>query len=114
MLINILNYLKLKLSHKANFQTFTYFIPGPPLRKSGYREKEIDSLFEQLSNLGFALVDFETQALNHGDQPGLWIMARLFPMTKEAKKLKVSDFPKEIAPVTQPDENPVEGIYYID
>ncbi len=118
MLGSIYKYLRIKLGKQTDYQIFTYFIPGPPQRKSGYREKEIDCLFEQLQKAGFAITNITTQALNSSDQPGLWVIAKLFPLTKEAKKLAVQDFPQDSSSAsqvkTEDQTSAVEGIYYID
>lgn len=124
-------------------QTFTYFIPAPPARKSGYREKNFDSLTNQLSEMGFEVIDIKTQALSAKEQPGLFIILKLIARTERAKNLRPSEFPQEfntsnednfsavldshstektIELTTDPDSptgesqnnDKVEGIYYID
>ena len=114
MLKEFIRYIRVKLSSPMEYQTFTYFIPSPPLRRNGYREKEIDGLFQQLKELGFALIDYKTQALNFGQQPGLWVFARLYPLTKEAQSINVQDFPMELNNDLSNEDDSLEGIYYID
>jgi len=100
--------------NEEQIQLFTYFIPSPPPRKSGYREKELDSIFEQLVEIGFEICDYQTQALPSGEQPGLWVMARLRAKTEQARNTKVKDFPEEFLPKQDSHHDEVEGIYYID
>lgn len=73
-----------KLSRKDSkvFKTFTYFIPAPPQRKNGYREKEFDKIMQGILQSGFELVDLQTQ----GVENGLFVLAVLgVPSTKVAK-----------------------------
>lgn len=127
-------------SEYQDVQTFTYFLPAPPARKSGYREKGFDNLIKELQIKGFHILDLKTQAISGNDQPGLWIIVSITPLTEEAKQMSPSDFPEEFSPVENgilttkesglpsegktidlPNELPedghkdeVEGIYYID
>ena len=45
---------------KFPLQTFTYYVPAPPDRGTGYREKEFDRLFSQFMEQGFELEDLKT------------------------------------------------------
>ncbi len=83
--------------HHNDFQTFTYFLPAPPSRKSGYREKNFDNLIKELNQLGFEIVDIKTQSIDHNDQPGLWVIVSMRALTKEAKALSPSEFPIEFS-----------------
>lgn len=84
-----------------NLQTFTYFIPAPPARKSGYREKNFDNMINELSIIGFDIVDIRTQSIATTGQSGMWIILTLRPLTKEANQLKPSDFPEEFNGILQ-------------
>ena len=123
--------------YEDKVQTFTYFIPAPPPRKSGYREKNFDSLIYQLSEKGFQILDIKTQTINDKDQAGVFIIVKIRAITKEAKSLEPSAFPEEFLSTSgqsfsiesahekdeksielpntgeDPDEE-VKGIYYID
>lgn len=66
---------------KSVLSTFTYYIPAPPHRKSGYREKEFDKILTGILASGFKIVSLHTQAVNSG----LYVMAVL-----EAQDIKVS------------------------
>ena len=64
-------------------RTFTYFIPSPPNRKNGYREKEYDKIMNGILQSGFELVQFQTQAV----ESGLFV----FAVIKGNKKLLLLD-----------------------
>jgi len=51
---------------KKTFKTFTYFIPAPPPRKNGYREKEFDKIMQGILQSGFELIDLQTQGMENG------------------------------------------------
>ena len=46
--------------------TFTYFVPAPPLRKSGYREIEFDKIMKGILESGFEIETLETQSTPNG------------------------------------------------
>lgn len=60
-------------------KTFTYFIPAPPNRKSGYRETEFDKIMQGILNSGFQLLDLKTEAV----PTGLFVIALLKAPTKK-------------------------------
>lgn len=64
-------------------RTFTYYIPAPPVRKTGYQEREFDSLTGYILSLGFELLDFQMQSHSNPNQSGLWILCKLGAPTKE-------------------------------
>jgi hypothetical protein len=68
-------------------QTFTYYVPAPPPRKTGYREKEFDSLFYQFMNRGYEVVDFKTVAHTGANQCGMWIILLVRALNAQADKL---------------------------
>jgi len=65
-------------------KSFTYFLPAPPTRKSGYQEKEFDHLFSHIMSLGFDVIDVKLQSLNTENSQGVWILCLLGAKTKEA------------------------------
>lgn len=46
--------------------SFTYFIPAPPSRKSGYREIEFDKIMRGILELGFEIENFSTESTPNG------------------------------------------------
>jgi hypothetical protein len=64
-------------------KTFTYFIPAPPHRKNGYREKEFDKIMQGILQSGFELVDLQTQAM----ESGMFVLAVLKVPSKKIAKI---------------------------
>ena len=61
-------------------KSFTYFLPAPPERNSGYQEKEFDQIFSYLNNAGYDIIDFKTQSIAYGELnhcAGIWIVCIL-------------------------------------
>lgn len=46
--------------------TFTYFIPSPPHRKSGYREIEFDKIMRGIQESGFEIESLKTESSSNG------------------------------------------------
>lgn len=46
--------------------TFTYFIPAPPQRKTGYREIEFDKIMRGILETGFELESLHTENVDNG------------------------------------------------
>ncbi len=59
---------------RSQFQTFTYFIPCPPARKTSYREKKFDRIMSQVLNRGYKIINFKTQHINREEMSGMWIV----------------------------------------
>lgn len=70
-------------------KTFTYFIPAPPHRKSGYREREFDKIMAGILQSGFEIVELHTQSVIKDGNGGLFIIALL--KAKTAKVLKLDE-----------------------
>jgi hypothetical protein len=79
--------------NQFKIQTFTYFIPAPRPRKTGYREKQFDKLFYQFINLGYKILDFKTQQCMSGqDTSGIWVIFVLQAKNARAEKLDLESF----------------------
>lgn len=76
---------------RPKIQTFTYYIPAPPPRKSGYREKEFDGLFYEFINKGYEILSLQTQAHTGVNQCGMWVIVTVKALTKEAEALNFED-----------------------
>jgi hypothetical protein len=74
-------------SAKKDFplQTFTYYIPAPPHRNTGYREREFDKIMAGISNSGFEILNVNAQSVSTHDHSGLFIVVVLRPINKKAK-----------------------------
>lgn len=58
-------------------RTFTYYIPAPPTRRSGYREKEFDKLMAEIIDSGFNIKSLVTQAHTGENSSGMWVICQL-------------------------------------
>ncbi len=96
-------------------QTFTYFIPSPPARSSGYREKQFDKLFYEFINRGYRILNFSTTAVSTGEkQSGMWVIFVVQATNAEAEKLSLDDiFHEQLRDKAQTKDG-IEGLYYID
>lgn len=96
-------------------QSFTFFIPSPPARSTGYREKQFDKLFYEFINRGYKILNFTTQAsASGGNHSGMWIICLVQATNAEAEKINLDDvFNDQLKNKSQIKEE-VEGLYYID
>jgi hypothetical protein len=76
----------------SKIQTFTYYIPAPPPRKTGYREKEFDKLFYQFINRGFEILWFKAVPHSGANHSGMWVIFAVRALTVEAETLDLEDF----------------------
>jgi hypothetical protein len=74
---------KLSGNKIKEIKTFTYFIPGPPHRKNGYREKEFDKIMQGILQSGFELIDLQTQ----GTENGMFVLVVLKVPSKKVGKI---------------------------
>lgn len=96
-------------------QTFTYFIPSPPARSTGYREKHFDKLFYEFINRGYKIINFTTQSSTTGDKhSGMWILCLVQATNAEAEKLNLDDIFMDQLKGVNDIKTEVEGLYYID
>jgi hypothetical protein len=58
-------------------KTFTYYVPAPPSRKTGYQEREFDSVVEHINSLGYEIIDLKLQSHSSDQKSGLWIICLL-------------------------------------
>ncbi len=59
-----------KPSQYWDIKTFTYFIPAPPRRKSGYREREFDKIMHGILAEGQQIVDWKV----HNTEGGIYVV----------------------------------------
>lgn len=64
---------------KCYRKTFTYFIPAPPHRRSGYREREFDKIMQGILSLGFEIESIHTE----GETTGMFVLAMLKTHSKK-------------------------------
>lgn len=66
-------------SKKIFRKTFTYYIPAPPHRKSGYREIEFDKIMQGILSTGFEIETLQSQSTENG----LFVLAVLRTNSKK-------------------------------
>lgn len=114
---HLLTFIKSLLRAQKDYkiQSFTFFIPSPPARSTGYREKHFDKLFYEFINRGYKVINFTTQAsTSGGNHSGMWIICLVQATNDEAEKLNLEDiFQGEMKNKSQVKQE-VEGLYYID
>lgn len=74
---------KRKTAKKTYFRTFTYFIPAPPQRKSGYREIEFDKIMNGILDAGFEIQNFNTESV----PTGVYVIAVLKTANKKTYEM---------------------------
>ncbi len=110
----MLNYLRKIFNSKANnykIQSFTFYIPSPPARTSGYREKQFDKIFYEFINKGYEILTFNTQTSNSQNQSGMWVICVVRATNQEAEKLMLNEYFNE--QVLGNNSSEIEGLYYI-
>ncbi len=70
-------------------KTFTFYIPSPPERKSGYQEKEFDAVIEHIISLGFEIIDFKLQSHSSDKGSGLWAICIIGAKNKKVFEQKI-------------------------
>ena len=66
---------KLLFPKSYKIQTFTYYIPSPPQRDSGYREKQFDKVFYEFINQGLEIISINTVPNTGPKSSGMWYVA---------------------------------------
>ncbi len=82
-------------------QTFTYYIPAPPRRKTGYREKEFDKIFYHFVNQGFEILNVQTQSHTGESGSGMWVLFTLKALNLKAQELNLDNFPESFGHTEQ-------------
>jgi len=91
-------------------QSFTFYIPSPPVRKVGYREKEFDKIFYSFINQGFQILDFKTQTNSNESHSGMWLIFIVCSLNSTSAKLQLDE---ELEGLLG-DEDEIEGLYQIN
>lgn len=74
---------------KRAVKTFTYYIPAPPPRTTGYREKAIDKLTYELIKHGHEILDFKTQQMSGNNSTGILVIFLLAANSDKAAQLNL-------------------------
>lgn len=110
------NVLKIFKKEQFKIQSFTYFIPAPPHRQTGYREKHFDRLLSEFLSYGFEIIDFKTQSLASTSTAGMWVVCLVRPTNKEAEAMNWDNFQEKLAnndSKVARQKNSIDGFYYI-
>lgn len=73
-------------------QSFTYYIPAPPKRESGYREKQFDKVFYHFINKGYEIISLNTQSDMSPNSGGFWIICLVKAKNKKAEALDLDQY----------------------
>jgi hypothetical protein len=109
---NCLSLLGLKKNYKI--QSFTFYIPSPPPRSTGYREKQFDKLFYDFINKGYEILSVNTQSATGEKQSGMWVIFVLRATNNEAEKLNLEEIFHDSVKSKTDVKNSIDGLYYID
>jgi hypothetical protein len=106
----MIKFIKNIFSSPKNFkiQSFTFYIPSPPARSSGYREKHFDKLFYEFINRGYEIISLKTESSSGTNQSGMWIICLVRALNEEASKLNLDDVSEQFT------HDSLEELYYID
>tara|TARA_Y100000780_G_scaffold232596_1_gene268888 strand:- start:18433 stop:18771 length:339 start_codon:yes stop_codon:yes gene_type:complete len=85
------------LGEKFPAKTFSYYLPAPPKRKSGYQEKEFDRIIEHLREKEFEIIDMKIQSHTIENHGGVWIFCLLRPLSSNASKMEINIDYQDIA-----------------
>lgn len=101
---------------KNNFkiQSFTFFIPSPPSRTTGYREKQFDKLFYEFINKGYEILDFKTAAISGDKQSGMWLIFIVRALNENAELLNLDHYFHDNLKKNSNSESEIDGLYYIE
>ena len=85
-------YTSIFQQNQFKIQTFTYFIPAPKPRNTGYREKQFDTLFYSFINKGFKILDFKAQpCTSRGETSGIWVFFVVKATNAKAEALDLDE-----------------------
>ena len=112
MFNQLASFLGLKNNYKI--QSFTFFIPSPPPRSSGYREKQFDKVFYEFINRGYRILNFTTQVSSGEKQSGMWIILLVQALNKEASCLNLDETFLDSIQTQSTTKEAIEGFYYIN
>ena len=117
MIYRLFSFLKSLVTAEKDYkmQTFTFFIPSPPARMTGYREKQFDKLFYEFINRGYKIINFTTQSSSTGEKhSGMWILCLVQATNAEAEKLNLDEVFIDQLNIKKDLKTEIEGLYYID
>jgi hypothetical protein len=81
------------LKPKKYYQSFTYYVPAPPHRNTGYREKELDKYLSSLL-MNYKIEKLSTES-HQGSSSGMWVIIIVSTTDPKLKELNLN-FPEQI------------------
>ncbi len=94
-------------------RTFTYFVPAPRDRKTGYREKQFDMVTTRLLSQGAKIISMKTQACTGSLAQGMWVICVLeIPHGQELMELDENGLELPDDPALGVGDK-IDGLYYI-
>ena len=103
-----------KKRERFKIQSFTFYVPSPPPRSSGYREKQFDKIFYQFINRGYKILNFQTQTSNGEKQSGMWLIFIVQAENAKAQVLNLDDIINDSIKEKALLKESIDGFYYID
>ncbi|MBI2519110.1 MAG: hypothetical protein HYV97_01775 [Bdellovibrio sp.] len=73
-------------------QSFTFYLPSPPERKMGYREKQFDKVFYHFINRGYKIISTHVVPNNNPSHSGMWFICLVQATTAEADGLDLETY----------------------
>ena len=108
--------MKLFKNKEYKQSTFTYFIPAPPERNSGYREKHFDRLISEFLALGFEVLDIKTQSIASNRTQGMWVVFLVRATNDVANEMNFENFEEKFSHKLSNEVKAkieIDGLYYI-
>ena len=78
--------------NKYKIQSFTFYIPSPPERKVGYREKQFDKIFYHFINRGYQIISTHVASNTNPSHSGMWFICVVRATTPEANNLDLDTY----------------------
>lgn len=95
---------KIIKNNKKVVFTYTYYIPAPPKRGQGYREKQFDKLIEEIVNLEIEIINIHCQSHESGQGSGMWALCLLKGRPKQIELLNLLENDHNITSTANPYE----------
>lgn len=106
------NFTSFLAKKETSTRTFTYYVPSPPKRNTGYQEKEFDKVFEKHfgKNSNRKVLSITTEQQYDNEKSGLWIICLYEEkvLKNSSSSITSKDFKK---PNNSENDEPLE-IYY--
>lgn len=111
-MINLLKTFLFKTKKNFKIQSFTFYIPSPPSRTTGYREKQFDKLFYEFINKGYEILEFKTATSSGEKQSGMWLVFIVRALNESSELLNLDHYFHDNLKNSHT-ETEIDGLYYI-